>query len=80
MPLEPYEQLALDIGRMLDKQSTGDIIPVLIVLSARALLDDAEGDLEAMEARHKKFCELLQKEMMRMLDFEVAEASEATKQ
>ena len=80
MPLETHQKLALDIGRLLDKHSTDDVIPVLITLSARALLDDAGGNMLAMEARYERFCELLQDDMKIMLAFEVAEASEATKQ
>ncbi len=54
------EALMEAIGKVIVGQATDELIPVLIVASARTLALEADGDAARLEALGEKFCRLLQ--------------------
>jgi hypothetical protein len=68
------------ISELLHAQPVDEVIPVLITASARALIVDANGDLDKLENNFNKFCSLVHSSMGDMMNQDLDEAREATKQ
>ena len=62
------EQLYCELGALLNGRSTSDVIPALIVTSARALALEADGDQEKLVLALTKFAQLLAEEALDMLN------------
>jgi hypothetical protein len=56
---EPNDDLLEAVKRVITGQSNDQVIPVLLVAIARALVIDADGDPERLEQLGEKFCALL---------------------
>ena len=68
------------ISEVLSAQPVEEVIPVLITASARALIMDANGDLNALEKQFNKFCALVHAMIGDMMNQDLDEARDATKQ
>jgi hypothetical protein len=68
------------IAEAVEHQPTEEVIPVLITASARALADDAEGDVNLLSTLLLKFCRLVENNAVEMLEENNREAGQATKQ
>ena len=64
------EPLFAAIGRLLDGQPTEDVVPTLITLSARALVQEADGDFNRLSTLLVRFCRLLENQAADMLQGE----------
>jgi hypothetical protein len=64
------QELFVKVGRILEGEMSYDVIPVLIVLSARALAQEANGDSDQLSKRLKKFHTLMTNEAVEMLEEE----------
>ena len=53
------ETMLKKIEKIFHNKTSEEVIPVLIVASARALVLDADGDADKLEALGEKFCALL---------------------
>ena len=53
------EPLFETVGKLLDGQPNDDVVPALITLSARALVEEAGSDYDALAKHVQKFCSLL---------------------
>lgn len=62
------EPLFMAMGRLLDGQPTEDVVPTLIVASARALVDAADGDIDKLSTLLLRFCRLIENEAADMLE------------
>ena len=62
------EPLFMAIGRLVDGHSTDDVIPTLITVSARALVQEADGDIDKLSTLLLRFCRLLENEAADMLE------------
>ena len=62
------EPLFEAVGKLLDGQATDDVIPALITLSARALVQDADGNIDKLSTLLLRFCRLMENESADMLE------------
>jgi hypothetical protein len=76
----PPTELVVKMARVLSGQPINDVIPILITTSARCLVDCSQGDTAQLEKDYTQFCEMVQDQMRDMLEWDEAEAREATKQ
>ena len=66
------EPLFVEVGRLLDGKPTNEIIPILITITARALSDEANGDIDKLSTLLLRFCRFLENEAADMLEGRVA--------
>ena len=62
------EPLFMALGRLLDGQPSDDVIPTLITVSAHALVQDAEGNIDKLSTLLLRFCRLVENEAADMLE------------
>jgi hypothetical protein len=62
------EPLFEAVGKLLDGQPNDDVIPALITLSARALVQDADGNIDKLSTLLLRFCRLMENESADMLE------------
>lgn len=62
------EPLFTALGRLLDGQPSDDVIPTLITVSARALVQDAEGNIDKLSTLLLRFYRLMENEAADMLE------------
>jgi hypothetical protein len=62
------EALFEAVGRLVDGQPTEDVAPALITISARALVQEADGDIDKLSTLLLRFCRLLMREAADMLE------------
>jgi hypothetical protein len=60
--------LFVEVGRLLDGKPSDDVIPTLITLSARALVQEADGDIDKLSTLLLRFCRLIENEAADMLE------------
>jgi hypothetical protein len=78
--MKPKDDLFNKISALLNRQPTDDVIPILITAAARALVIDANGDLDKLRRQYDKFCTMTAAQVTDMLTQDLDEAREATKQ
>ena len=74
------ELLFIEISRLLHRQPVDDVMPVLITAVARAIVIDAQGDIDKLDQSFTKFVRLTQGQIGDMINQDMDEAREATKQ
>ena len=62
------EPLFVEVGTLLDGKPSEDVIPTLITLSARALVQEADGDNNQLSTLLLRFCRLMENEATDMLE------------
>ena len=62
------EDIFEKVGKLLDGKPSDDVIPALITLSARALVDEAEGSVALLAKLLTRFYGLLENEAADMLE------------
>jgi hypothetical protein len=77
---DPRDKLYENVSRVLTYQPVDDVIPVLITAIARCLVDWSEGDEGELQKAYARFSNLLCRQIEDMVDWDIAEASKATKQ
>ena len=77
---ETREKLYENVSRVLVYQPVDEVIPVLITAIARCLVDWSEGDAWELEKAYARFSNQLCRQIEDMVDWDIAEASKATKQ
>ena len=60
--------LFVEVGRLLDGKPQEDVIPTLITLSARTLVQEADGDINKLSTLLLRFCRLMENEAADMLE------------
>ena len=80
MARQSKTELFYAVCKALDRHPVDEVIPVLITASARALLTDANGDLDKLANKITKFNALMLSQVTDMMNEDLAEAHEATKQ
>jgi hypothetical protein len=74
------ENLFVEVSLLLHKQDLNDVFPVLITATARALVQDANGDLDKLEKGFNKFVDLVRDQTREMILADLDASSKATKQ
>ena len=74
------DKLFKAVSDLFHKKPVEDVIPILITASARALVTDAGLDTEKLSRSYSKFSALLRDQITSMLDEDMREAEEATRQ
>ena len=74
------DDLFIEMARLLFRKPIDEVMPVLITAVARALVLDANGDMDALERQFFRFAELTRSQMADMICQDLDEAREATKQ
>jgi hypothetical protein len=67
------EPLFVAIGRLLDGKPNDDVVPTLITFLARALAQEANGDLDNLARRLLLACRLIENEAGDMLEKDMLE-------
>ena len=62
------EALYIKIGKLLDGKPTNVVIPMLLTFSARALVEEAGGDISVLATLLTRFYKLLENESADMLE------------
>ena len=62
------EPLFVEVGRLLDGKAREDVVPTLMTLSARALVQEADGDIDKLSTLLLRFCRLMENEAADMLE------------
>ena len=68
------------MSKLLNAYPVDEVIPVLITAAARSLILDANGDLDVLRAQLPRFCRILHDQVLDMMEEDLDEAREATKQ
>jgi hypothetical protein len=74
------DELFYAVGKLLYRKDIDEVMPVLITAVARALVLDANGDMEKLERQFYRFAELVRSQTADMILQDLDEAREATKQ
>ena len=74
------DKLFKDMSDLLHKKPVDDVIPMLITVSARALVTNAGIDMQKLARNFRKFITLLEIQVTDMVDEDAKEAKEATRQ
>ena len=70
MILVEDEALFKAVSKVLTNQPIDEVIPVLVVATARAMVLEADGDRERLQDLGARFCSLLAKTTLDMFDEE----------
>jgi hypothetical protein len=62
------EPLFVAVGRLLDGKPSDDVVPILITIAARALVQEADGNIDKLSTLLLRFCRLLENEAADMLE------------
>ena len=80
MPTSEKDKLFKDVAELFHGKSVTDVIPILVVASARALTLDAGIDMEKLSRNYSRFCDLLRDQITEMVDEDAKQAEKATRQ
>ena len=68
------------LAKLLERQPEDDVIPLLITACARALIQDADGDLDKLTRQLVRFNIILTGQVRDMMTEDLDDAARATKQ
>jgi len=80
VPTSEKDKLFKDVAELFHGKSVTDVIPILVVASARALTLDAGIDMEKLSRNYSRFCDLLRDQITEMVDEDAKQAEKATRQ
>lgn len=62
------EEIIKAMGALLDGQPTQEVVPALVVASARALAGEADGNIDTLSTLLLRFCRLVENEAADMVE------------